>query len=237
MDILILAGGLGTRLRSVVPDLPKAMVPIEGRPFLAHLLEQLKAQGFQRMCLAVGYRSQLIKEYFHDGADFDINLTYSEEPYPLGTGGAIKKAAESLPEEFLVLNGDSYLQIDFRKLIAFHTVNDAVITMALVTSLVSASYGKVELGENQRIIGFEEKGAEQGPGLINAGAYVVKKGIFDEFPNDVKISFESEILPRFVHKAMFGQIVEGFFIDIGTPESYERISKGLPGRMKNDCQV
>ena len=122
MDVLILAGGLGTRLRSVVPELPKAMAPIGGRPFLAHLLEQLKEQGVQHMGLAVGYQSQVIKDYFQDGTELGVHLTYSEEKHPLGTGGGMKKASELLPEEFLVLNGDSYLQIDFRKLTAFHTL-------------------------------------------------------------------------------------------------------------------
>ena len=237
MDVLILAGGLGTRLRSVVPELPKAMAPIGGRPFLAHLLEQLKEQGFQHMCLAVGYQSRVIKDYFQDGTELGVHLTYSEEKHPLGTGGGMKKASELLPEEFLVLNGDSYLQIDFRKLTAFHTLKGALITMALVKAQDNMRYGKVELDEDQRIISFKEKGTGCGSCLINAGAYVVNNEIFNDFQKDVKISFESEILQRYVKKEMFGQIVDGFFIDIGTPESYELISAGLPGRRKNDCQV
>lgn len=156
--MLILAGGLGTRLRSVVPELPKAMAPIGGRPFLAHLLEQLKEQGFQHMCLAVGYQSQVIKDYFQDGTELGVHLTYSEEKHPLGTGGGMKKASELLPEEFLVLNGDSYLQIDFRKLTAFHTLKGALITMALVKAQDNMRYGKVELDVDQRIISFKEKG-------------------------------------------------------------------------------
>ena len=134
MDALILAGGMGTRLRSVFGELPKVMAPVGGKPFLAHLLEQLKEQGFQHMCLAVGYQSQVIKDYFQDGTELGVYLTYSEEKHPLGTGGGIKKASKLLSEEFLVLNGDSYLEIDLGKLKEFHTVKRALITIALVKS-------------------------------------------------------------------------------------------------------
>lgn len=230
MEALILVGGMGTRLSPVIGNMPKAMADVAGRPFLSYLLDQLKGQGFCDICLAVGYRSEIISDYFKDGSDFGVNLTYSKEVQPLGTGGAIKRAAGKLSKEFLVLNGDSYLDISFSDLISFHREKMALVTLALTECVKADRYGLVHLGINNKIIGFREKVPAVQGSTINAGLYVVNNLCLSDVPENVPVSFERDILPHYVNKGLYGMKVQSFFIDMGTPSSYEQVRNGLPRR-------
>ncbi len=230
MQALILAGGLGTRLRNTIADVPKVMLPIGSKPFLSYLIDQLREQGFVQLCIAVGYQSRVITRYFKDGKDFGVNIIYSLEDKLLGTGGAIKKAARNLSNEFLVVNGDSYLDIDFRQLTSFHTEKNALITMALTESKGTNRFGIVELDHGNKITTFKEKSPYTGSSLINAGIYVFNKTAFGDVPQNRHVSLEKEILPRYVNKNFFGLKIGTFFIDIGTPSSYRLVKDGIPGR-------
>ena len=230
MQALILAGGLGTRLRTVIGDMPKAMVPIGSKPFLCYLIDQLREQGFVQLCIAVGYQSRVITRYFKDGKDFGVNIIYSIEDKLLGTGGAIKKAAKQLSNEFLVINGDTYLDIDFCQLTRFHAEKNSLITMALTESKDTNRFGIVELGHGNKITAFMEKSPSTSSSLVNAGIYIFNKTIFDDVPANRHVSLEKEILPRYVNKNFFGLKIGTFFIDIGTPSSYRLVKDGIPGR-------
>lgn len=230
MQALILAGGLGTRLRNTIGDVPKVMVPIGGKPFLSYLIDQLREQGFVQLCIAVGYQSRVITRYFKDGKDFGVNIIYSIEDKLLGTGGAIKKATRKLSDEFLVVNGDTYLDIDFCQLTRFHAEKNSLITMALTESKDTNRFGIVELGHGNKITAFKEKSSSAGPSLINAGIYVVNKIVFGDVPPNRHLSFEKEILPSYVNKNFFGLKIGTYFIDIGTPSSYRLVKDGIPGR-------
>ena len=246
MKALILAGGLGTRLRSLVSDRPKAMATVGDKPFLAHQLNFLKAQGITDIVLCVGYLHELVEEYFGNGRQWGVNLTYSVESAPLGTGGALKLAQRFVDGTFLVLNGDSFFDVDLTALIAYHQQQRAVRgnghngngngngakggngrclgTLALATVPDASRYGAVELDKNQHIIKFAEKSAQQAPGdaQINAGVYVLEQDVLEMMPSDTKISIEREVFPAIMqsNSHLCGYVSAGFFVDIGTPTGY-----------------
>ena len=227
-DAVILAGGMGTRLAPVIGGIPKVMAPVSGRPFLTYVLDQLRRQEIRHVCLAVGYQAEMIRDYFKDGSSFGMKLSYSCEERPLGTGGAIKKAAAQLAEEFLVLNGDSYLEIDFHELIRFHRDRGAVLTMAVTESEEADRYGRVLLDEGSKIMGFREKEGRDRYGIINAGIYMINEHFLKAIPEDTHVSFERDVLPRGIHAGLYGLKVKSFFVDIGTPSSYAQIKDGFP---------
>lgn len=228
MRILILAGGLGTRLQPVVQDRPKPMVEVYGKPFLEYQIEQLKAQGFQDIVLCIGHLASQIRDYFGDGHGWGVQIAYAMETKLLGTAGAIKNAQHFIENTFLVLNGDSYLEADFRALVEAHRRYRAVDprtmgTIAAVTVEDAAAYGTLELDAGGRILCFQEK-ANAGPGWINAGAYVMEPEILDFIPAGRAVSIEKETFPLVLEKGwhLYAYPVEGFFVDIGTPEGYRR---------------
>ena len=230
MKALILAGGKGTRLRMEIGDIPKVMAPVAGKPFLSYIIAQLGEQGITDICLGVGYLYKNIMEYFQDGSRFGVNLSYSIEKQPLGTGGAIKNAATQLSDPFLILNGDSYFDINFGELIRFHRIKSGVITMAVTKEKDASRYGSVQLDQENRVTAFMEKTTSMTTTLINSGIYIINKSILRDIPGHVPVSLENDVLPRFVNKDFFGLIAERFFIDIGTPSSYKKVYKGLPMR-------
>lgn len=221
MQAIILAGGLGTRLRGVVPDLPKPLAPVRGRPFLAIVLEQLRAQGFVSAVLSVGYRHELIREAFRDQFD-GLAISYVVEDRPLGTGGAIRLAARACGEtDVFVLNGDSYTELAFADMQARHREAETPLTVCAVEVPDAARYGRV-LVENSRVRGFSEKGSS-GPGLINAGVYLMRRDLLETLALPEVFSFEVDVLA-----ARVGELcplvypTRGRFIDIGVPEDYAR---------------
>jgi D-glycero-alpha-D-manno-heptose 1-phosphate guanylyltransferase len=224
MQAIVLAGGLGTRLKSVVPDLPKPMAPVAGRPFLAWVLGRLLDAGFESAVLAVGYRHQTIRDHF--GADYrGMGLAYSVESTPLGTGGAIRLAADQITAlPVFVLNGDTYLELDYRAMLAAHRQSRASLSVAVCGVPDVSRYGALQL-EQDRIHAFTEKG-RAGPGFINAGVYLVSHEIVESIPAGMPFSFEQQLLmPRVGELRPLAFVTEGCFIDIGIPADLERAQR------------
>lgn len=234
MRAIILAGGMGIRLRERVSDLPKPMAPIAGRPFLEYLLDRLAHAGISTVTLSVGYKWEVIRDHF--GTSYrDIEIDYAIEAEPLGTGGALLHAlghANAAP--VLALNGDSLLDLDFAKLRAWYEANPAPIAMVVRSVPDIARYGSVSI-ENGHITGFYEKGPG-GPGCINAGIYCLQPGIFADYRDGNRFSFEQDILQR--HCAELNPRAwcsDAYFIDIGIPEDFDRAQTELPLLTLDGC--
>jgi D-glycero-alpha-D-manno-heptose 1-phosphate guanylyltransferase len=227
MQAIVLAGGLGTRLRGVVPDLPKPMAGVAGRPFLAWILDRLADAGFERVVLAVGYRHEAIRAHFGE-VYRGVPLRYSVEDAPLGTGGAIRLAGDHVGHyPVFVLNGDTFLELDYRAMLAAHAGSGALMSVATCRVPDVGRYGALELVHG-RIAAFREKGPA-GPGVINAGTYLLSRGIVDMIPPGVPFSFEQQLLgPRVGELRPAAYLAEGLFIDIGVPEDYARAQHLFP---------
>ena len=221
MEAIVLAGGLGTRLREVLPDLPKPLAPVAGRPFLTILLRDLSRHGFTTVVLSVGYKHELIRSEF--GSAFaGMDIRYAVEDEPLGTGGAIRLAARqcSQPDVF-VLNGDSYVELDFAAMASAHRLSGSRLTVCTVSVADARRYGSV-LTEGDLIAGFSEKGTA-GPGWINAGVYLMAQDLLETLGLPEVFSFERDVLTaRMVELRPQAFAVRGSFIDIGIAEDYAR---------------
>lgn len=231
MRAVLLVGGLGTRLRAAVPSLPKALALVGGRPFLELLVRQLANQGIQQLVMCTGYLAEQIENTFGRGADFGVGIEYSRETVPLGTAGALKLAERFLAHDpdFLVLNGDSFLDVNFQNLIRFHRTHDSVATLAVTTVSNASRYGTVQLLEDGRVSAFTEKYGLDVAGTINAGIYVLSQEVLNLIP-DGPSSLERDIFPLLLGKGIYGFNGGGTFIDIGTPDDYlkaKEISEAL----------
>lgn len=221
-EAIVLAGGLGTRLRTVVPDLPKALAPVAGRPFLEWLLLDLANQGITRTIVAVGYLHEQIQQHF--GTSFGaMSLEYSVEHSQLGTGGAIRQAMSyAASSEVFVLNGDSFVDVSLERMRDAHRAAEATLSVATRAVPDTGRYGRVLLEANRRIVGFAEKGVA-GPGDINAGVYLLRNDLLGSFELPRVFSFELDFLAAHVSELKpLAFPVEGMFIDIGVPADYER---------------
>jgi NDP-sugar pyrophosphorylase family protein len=219
---LLLVGGLGTRLRPVLNDLPKPMAPIVGRPFLEYLVRWLGRVGVVQVILCAGYRSEKIQEYFQNGDSFGVRITYSLEDELLGTWGAIRQAAENLRSpNFLVLNGDSWLQVDLEKLVKFHVRTGGIATIAAADVRNATRFGSIQTDACGRIMQFAEK-QTRGSGFVNGGIYVFSRAALACTPAK-EGSLEREIFPLLVSRGLYAMSVSGYFIDIGVPEEYKRL--------------
>ncbi|MCD8223197.1 MAG: nucleotidyltransferase family protein [Clostridiales bacterium] len=228
MQAVILAGGLGTRLRSVVNDRPKPMADVNGEPFLAYLLRDLKAAGIRDMIFAVGYMGEKIEEYFGDGSRWGLTIHYAYEKELLGTAGAIKNTRSYIHEaEVVVMNGDTYYKMDYVKMfeLAKNGQNDMMIVLRTVSDI--SRYGKVTLEDGQ-ITKFNEKEADsqKTPGLINGGVYWMKTELIEDIPEG-RVSLENIMIPQWIKagRKIGGCVHDGYFIDIGVPEDYYRFVK------------
>jgi mannose-1-phosphate guanylyltransferase len=213
---VVLVGGEGTRLRPLTHTTPKAMLPIANRPFLEHQIVHLRAHGIDRVVLACGYRPDAIRAHFGAG------LEYVVEPEPLGTGGAIAHAARALSETFVVANGDVLTDLDLSALVRFHRDREARMTLALHPVDDPSRYGVVVTAADGAVTAFVEKPA---PGTapavtINAGAYVVESDVLDLIPEGRAVSVEYEVFPLLLGAGLYAQSSDGYWRDIGTPESY-----------------
>ena len=228
MEAIILAGGKGTRLSSVVNGVPKPMADVNGTPFLGHVLGRLSASGVDRAILSVGWMFEAIRGYF--GAKYKgIDMDYVIEDRPLGTGGAVKEALKSAREDdVFVLNGDTYFEVSLERLLKVHKEKDADVTISLKPMRDFDRYGTVTLDGNGKVAGFSEKRFERS-GLVNAGFYVLKTrtaGIIGRYCPEESFSFEKDFLEVNVKALNVAPYVEdGYFIDIGIPEDYERAKK------------
>jgi NDP-sugar pyrophosphorylase family protein len=224
IDVLILCGGLGKRLRSVINDRPKPMAEIAHRPFLDILIAYTSHYGFRRFILCLGYMKEVIKEYYQGKK----GIIFSEERELLGTGGALKNA-ESLirSDPFLVMNGDSFSPVGLDKFIDFHINKQALISIALDRAKKTTDYGVITLGGSQRIVSFNEKARVKKNSFVNAGIYLLKKSILPLIPPSTNYSLEYDLFPRMVGKGLYGYRTNKTLIDIGTPGGYKRAKEML----------
>lgn len=220
---VLLVGGKGTRLQSVVSSKPKPLAPVGDQSFLHLLVRQLRSQGIRDLVMCSGYLADQIESEFGDGSALDVSIRYSREASPLGTAGALKLAKEFIPAgtDFVVMNGDSFLEMDLRRLISFHQNHGGLLSIAIRKVENAARYGTVEVGADHRIAGFHEKTGNPAPGLINGGVYIFKHSFLDEIP-DGPSSLELDVLPRLLHRGAYALEQQGMFIDIGTPDDYAR---------------
>jgi len=228
MEAIILAGGLGTRLKSVAGNLPKPMVPVGSKPFLALLLDELISQNVDRIILSIGYKHETFLSYFKDTYK-SCEIVYSIEDKPMGTGGAIKYALNhAQSENILVINGDTLFRVPLKEMLNFHLKYRFDLTMALKPMKNFERYGSVILSQN-KIIRFEEKKYKL-HGNINGGIYILKKNLFQQFELPDRFSFETDYLKQNLNKVqMGGFIADEYFIDIGIPEDYEKALSDLAG--------
>ena len=228
-EAIILAGGLGTRLRSAVPELPKCMAPVAGRPFIAHVIEYCLGQGIDRFIFALGYKSDYFDEFLQ-GTLPPERYAISREDEPLGTGGAIRLAARLARDpHVLALNGDTFFGFDLAAYSRFHIAADADCSLCLKPMKDFDRYGSVDLEEDNRIIRFQEK-KHLIEGLINAGVYALKTRSFLDENLPEKFSFEKDYLESLVgERKFYGLIQDSYFIDIGIPEDYQRAQIELAG--------
>ncbi len=217
-EAIILAGGLGSRLKSIINNKPKPMAKINNRPFLEYIFNFLKGQNIKRVILSVGYKKEIIKNYFQD--EFNgIKIEYSEEKELLGTGGAIKQALKYIDsEEVYVLNGDTFFDIELDQL----ELNNSKIIIALKEMKNVSRFGAVKIDDNGYIYSFIEKRFFK-KCYINGGIYLIKCDIFDKFDLNERFSFEKFLSENFRSLKAKGVVFDGFFIDIGVPEDYIKI--------------
>ena len=226
-EAIILAGGLGTRLRSAVPDLPKCMAPVNGKPFIAYVIEHLQKQGIDTFILSLGYKSEAIIDFINRQYS-SANFQFVIEQEPLGTGGAIQLASyKATTENVIATNGDTLFKVNLGKLYAIHQEQKAECTLSLKPMNDFNRYGVVELNENDSVASFKEKQFYK-KGLINGGLYALNVNSFLEKELSNKFSFEKDYLEKyFAGRRMFGSVQDEYFIDIGIPEDYSRAQKEL----------
>lgn len=227
MEAIVLAGGFGTRLRQAVPDLPKPMAPVAGRPFMEIILSALARKGFTRVVLSLGFMAEKIIEHF-GGSYMGMELVHEVELQPLGTGGAIRASlSRCVTDHVFVFNGDTYLDLEVDELERlWQSGHHPVMVVRYVPD--TARFGRVEM-RNGQIIAFLEKGMS-GPGLINAGCYVLPKDALDNFPSGQPFSLEAEFFSKYLQRIRFdGFVTHGRFIDIGVPDDYVLAQTMLAG--------
>jgi D-glycero-alpha-D-manno-heptose 1-phosphate guanylyltransferase len=226
VEAIILVGGLGTRLKDVLRDIPKSMALLNNQPFLNYIFNYLNKNNIRKAILATGYLHDKIRDYYGNSYK-DIKIEYSVESKPLGTGGAIKKAlGKACSENVLIMNGDTFFDVNIAEMMVVHQSNHADLTMALKPMNNILRYGIVKI-DNSRVISFEEK-KKKDHGYINGGVYLAKKNLFDRFDLPDKFSFEEDFLKKFTLKLeIHAFISDTYFIDIGLPEDYQKAQKEL----------
>jgi D-glycero-alpha-D-manno-heptose 1-phosphate guanylyltransferase len=221
-EAIILAGGLGTRLRSAVPDLPKCMASVAGKPFIYYVIDYYRKQGISRFIFCLGYKHEVIENYLHESFnELDNVVTIEEEP--LGTGGAIYQGAlKAKTADAIVLNGDTLFKVDVDRLLTFHKQRKSDCTLCLKEMHNSDRYGVVETNSEGRITSFKEKKFYE-RSVINGGVYALNVESFLKNSFPAKFSFEKDYFEKYVgNKKIYGLVQNGYFIDIGIPEDYNR---------------
>jgi mannose-1-phosphate guanylyltransferase len=219
---VILVGGQGTRLRPLTATVPKPIVPLVDRPFIAYMLEWLREHGIDEVIISCGFLATSVREVLGDGSAFGIRLRFVEEPEPRGTAGALKLAEPLLDERFLMLNGDVLTDIDLTSQIAQHEATGAAATLALVPVADPTAYGLVILEEDRSVRDFVEKPRSDRvqSNLISAGAYVLERRILELVPPERNVSIEREVWPLLIGAGLYGFPSESYWLDIGTPARY-----------------
>lgn len=228
---MVLAGGQGTRLRGVLPGIPKVLAPVCGRPFLAHLLDQIRVAGIREVVLCTGYRADQVCAAFGSRYE-DIALRYSIESRPLGTAGALRLAiTRSEAERYLVLNGDSYLHCALDGFDRWHRTRESSFPGSLLLTWAedTSRFGTVELGPRDAIRSFREKSQVPESGWINTGIYLLRRSLLESIPADRESSIEREMFPRWIARGLGGYATRAPFVDIGTPESFAAAESFMAG--------
>ena len=234
MEAILLCGGLGTRLRSVVSDRPKPMADIAEKPFLHYLVKMLSESGVKHLIFALGYMGEQIEAYFKSGEDYGLSISYSYEDSPLGTGGAIRNALPHVSgENVLVLNADTYFHTDYENLFMQQLKTQAMMTIASRKIEDISRYGAILKDETGRILRWNEKmnpneGKSSRPGEINGGIYVMQKSLIARIPEG-KQSLENDCIPAWLKDGVYLQAIlsDGYFMDIGIPEDYAQFRKDI----------
>ena len=231
MKAVILVGGEATRLRPLTYNIPKAMVPVLNTPFLEHVIRRLSSHQVRDIILAQSHFSQFIADYFGDGSRFGIKLTYAVEDTPLGTAGAVKNAEKYLDKTFLVLNGDTFTDLDFTAMIAFHWGKKAKATIALTPVDDPSSYGLIDTDSKDRVTRFLEKPSRDQitTNNVNAGTYILEPDVLNRIPSQTSFSFERELFPLLLEQGepVYAYPSTAYWIDIGTPEKYLKLHQDL----------
>jgi mannose-1-phosphate guanylyltransferase len=222
VQAVILVGGEGTRLRPLTSTVPKPVVPLVDRPFIAFMLDWLVTHGIDDVIMSCGFLATSVRNVLGDGSAYGVRLRFVEEPDPRGTAGALKFAESMLDERFLMLNGDVLTDIDLTAQIAQHAQSGAKATLALVPVADPSAYGLVHLNDDRSVRDFVEKPSPDAidTNLISAGAYVLEREILDLVPADRNVSIEREVWPRLIGNGLYGFPAESYWLDIGTPERY-----------------
>ena len=234
MEAILLCGGLGTRLRSVVSDRPKPMADIAGKPFLHYLVKMLSESGVKHLIFALGYMGEQIEAYFQSGEEYGLSISYSYEDSPLGTGGAIRNALSKVSgENVLVLNADTYFHTDYESLLREQLKNKAAMTIASRKIEDISRYGAILKDESGRILRWNEKMSSDQvetprPGEINGGIYVMQKSLIEKIPEG-KQSLENDCIPAWLKDGVYLQAIssDGYFMDIGIPEDYAQFKEDV----------
>ncbi len=240
---VILAGGLGTRLRPAYSTGPKCMAPVAGRPFLDYLLTWLKSQGMKEVILCVGYKRTHVQKYVGKGRKWGLRVTYSIEEELLGTGGALKKAERLVSgTRLFVVNGDTFLGVNLREMFEFHVSRGALATLAVVNVADDGRYGSLRLDNEGKITAFLEKGEgdsdHKSNGTtksINGGVYIFEKKLLNHIRASGPVSLEKNVFPQIVaskNKKVYGLLMDAYFLDIGVPSDLWRAQRELPERFR-----
>jgi len=226
-EAIVLAGGLGTRLRSEIGEFPKTLASVNNQPFLHYLLRYLKKNGIERVILSVGYKHELVEEAI--GKNFEgIQIDYAIEKEPLGTGGGIKLALEQTKSDVIfVCNGDTYFDVDLKALADFHFEKKSNCTIALKKLQNVSRYGSVEMDAEGKVTAFREKQFREET-IINGGIYCINRGLLIHYPVNTPFSLETNYLENNPKaKKIFGRVFDSYFMDIGVPEDYQQFQKDV----------
>ncbi len=219
VDCVVLCGGLGTRLAQALPGVPKCLAEVTGRPFIEWILLGLRSQGVTDVLLATGHLGDQVEARLADGGHLGLRLRYSAEPAPLGTAGALRHAVAALRHDaILVVNGDTYSQVDLAMLSAVHQHRGARLTVLTSRVADRSRYGSLEIGADGRVTAFGEKKVS-GPGVVSCGVYLIERAVVEQLPEGRHLDLESAVLPALVGRGLYAAAGDGTFIDIGTPES------------------
>lgn len=235
---VILAGGLGTRLRSVLPDRPKVLAEIHGRPFLAYLLSQLSNNGLRTVVLCTGYLGEQIRDRFGDSYG-NLGIVYSREAAPLGTAGALRLAFPLFRSgTVLVMNGDSFCDVNLRFFWNWHRQREANASLVLVETADVGQFRSVEVNPVGEVTGFQEKNMTNRAGWVNAGVYLIASSLIETIPEGGAVSLERTIFPVWIGHGLYGYQSEGRFLDIGTPENFATAKRFLcPGSLGRTARL
>lgn len=225
---MILVGGLGTRLRSVLPDHQKVVAPVAGRAFLFRLLDRLADAGLTRVILCTGYKAEQVAELI--GNEYrSLRISYSPEPAPLGTAGALRRALSLVESNtMLAMNGDSFCEIDLTAMWESHQRHRANATLAVIETSETRAGGRVTFDRSDAITSFVEKGSAPSAGWINAGIYLLQRQVLESVSSEGAVSIERDVFPAWIGRGLYAYRTAGKFLDIGTPEAYSMAQQIFP---------